>query len=280
VENIIPYRLFESSSDNITLEDYAWLYMLTYSYGGKMKYKSWYFDTRMGNGTTAETSLRKFDCVKVTDEFFEVIDMDRAKGLVKSEFGADTYADAIRLSIKLDKEQGKVDPLKGYRFNTIPEDIYLRENPKLDIYLDKIHDKFVDHWNSQRSVGKLIDSMARSRGIKEYNFANYLKMFPDEPKTFKIYRGIKDDYDPERNNTGYSCWTTSYEQAQRFSTYHFTGQQQFDPIYAEKGVILVSEASVDDVAVFTNSSEKEVIMKNPVEVLDKLEVNPRRDTEK
>ena len=106
-------------------------------------------------------------------------------------------------------------------------------------------------------------------------------MFPShDHEEITIYRGIKSNYDPEREKTGYSCWTTSYDQAERFATYHFTGGKQFTPIYAKEGTILVSETTFDEIAVFTGSSEKEVIMRNPVEVTDVITIDPSNKEQK
>ena len=96
MKNIIPYRLFEANSD-YSLPDYAWLHMLLDVYEGKMKFSSWAHDERMGYGSTAENSFRKFDCVDITDEFFLINDYEEAEKVLDSVFGTKSYEDAVRI---------------------------------------------------------------------------------------------------------------------------------------------------------------------------------------
>lgn len=94
----------------------------------------------------------------------------------------------------------------------------------------------------------------------------FIKMFPDEPNEITLYRGLKYKYDPKRNESGFSCWTTDIKQAERFAKYHFTGRMQFSAIYSDDPHILTTKVPIEQVAVFIGGDESEVILRNPVNI--------------
>ena len=261
MNHLINFKVFESKS-YLELADYAWLYLLVYPYDGVMFISKWVGDGRMGKGTSPEISFNKFNFINIGDETYTVNDINMAKKVLDKEFGAKTFEDSLRKS-KLLPAREKFDHF-SYPMNKIPYDMFMYKNPKIGKAFDTIEYRFTDHWNSQRSSSILLDKFAKSRRISEYNFENYFENFPDEPKTFKIYRGIKSEYDPYRGEGGYSCWTTDKDQGIRFAKHIFTGQLQLSPKYSDKSILLSTEVSLEDVSIFIGGTESEVVVRNPV----------------
>jgi uncharacterized protein with von Willebrand factor type A (vWA) domain len=58
--------------------------------------------------------------------------------------------------------------------------------------------------------------------------------------------------------------TTSYNEAERFASYHFTGGTQFSPIYSNTSVILEKDVPIDTEMVVITGYESEVILRNPI----------------
>jgi hypothetical protein len=254
-------KLFEEYNE-ITIRDVAWLYFLHYAYNGEMKIKSWAHDNRME--VNCDESLRKFKCVKIDDEFYR--STEECGKIVDEYFDCETFEESLRKSEELSEYKNK-DQFHGYPINTIPYDLFVNyKHREIHDSFSELHDIFADHWNSQMCLSKNVKRFLAVDHIKEWNFENYIKHFPDEPKTFKVYRGIKDEYNPNKNKIGYSCWTTSKKEAERFASYEFTGGKQFEPMYTDNPYVLEAEVSLDDVAVFVGGTESEVILKNPVKI--------------
>jgi len=254
-------KLFEHYNE-ITIRDVAWLYFLQYFYSGKMEIKSWEKDNRME--VNCDTSLRKFKCVNIDDEFYK--STEECDKIVDEWFGCKTFEESLKKKLEL-SEYKKKDQFYGYDINRIPYDLFtVFKHPSIHTSFKKAHNVFATHWNSQMCIEENIKEFLKLEHIKEWNYLNYFESFPDEPKTFKIYRGIKDDYDDDKNKKGYSCWTTNKKQAERFAKYYFSGVHQFEPEHAEKSHVLETQVSIDDVTVFVAGSEGEVILKNPVNI--------------
>ncbi len=270
MKHLTHFKLFESVQ-SLTLADYGWLYFITYSSQNVMSVKSWGNDSRMGDGTSPGKSFEKFPFIEITDKEYLLKDRDKARKILNDRFDCKTFKGAIRSSKKL---PGRGDDVMRYPMNTIPEDIYMHEHPKLEKYFSKISERFRSHWNANSSNPHILDVFSRSRGIKEYNFKNYFETFPDEPNSFIIYRGIKSDYDSGYLSDGYSCWTTSKDQGIRFAKHHFSGGKQFGPDYSKKAVLLSTEVSLKDVSIFIGGTEHEVVIKNPVGNVTVTELEP------
>jgi len=261
-------KLFEQYNE-ITIRDVAWLYFLQHLYGGKMEIKSWKDDNRME--VKCDESLRKFKCVTIGDDFYR--SSDECGKVVDEWFGCETFKESLRMKNKLSDYKNK-NTFYGYDIDKIPYELYIRfKHPSIDKSFNSMQNIFAEHWNSQMCMENNIKEFLKNEHIKEWNFQNFFEIFPDEPKTFKVYRGIKDDYNEKYNKEGYSCWTTSKTQAERFAKFHFTGGKQFTPEYADNSIILEADVSLDNVAVFIGGSEGEAILKNPVNItnIEKIE---------
>jgi len=257
---------------NITISDVAWLYLLHYIYEGQLSKKSWETDTRMP-GTTCGESLRKFDCVTDDSTFYE--SSKECVKIIDKYFGAKTFQDAVRKIQEFDeiyKQQG----IMGYPIDRIPYGLFMKKNPNIAKAFSTMSNKVTDHYNSQRCSSLVISNLLKNRRLKEYNFENYFNEFPNEPKTFKLYRGIKTEFIEKFNKEGYSCWTTKENQAIRFAKYKFSGGRQFYPVYSDDPYILETEVSVEDVAIFIGGGEHEVILKNPVNIINIEKMEPGR----
>lgn len=262
-------KLFEKfNKENITIPDVAWLYFLHYVYGGKLNVDSWKNDKRMGE--ICDVSLNKFDCVKIDNEFYRSSD-DCVK-IINKYFGAKTFKDAVRKQKEF--EEYKSENNYHYSIDKIPYNLFLKKNPNIEKAFDRISDRIVDHFNSQRCLSPIAEKLSKSRRIKEWNFEAYWREFPDEPETFKLYRGVKGEYESKRNETGYSCWTTNKKESERFAKHYFSGGMQFSPTYTKNPHVLETELSLDDVAVFVSGDEHEVILKNPVNITNIEKIKP------
>lgn len=266
MEFLKTYEKF--NRENITIPDVAWLYFLHYIYGGELKKDSWKTDKRMGE--TCDVSLNKFDCVKIDSDFYR--STENCAKIIDEYFGAKTFKDAIRK--QKDYQKYKREGLHGYSIDRIPYDLFLKKNPNIDKAFDTIRDRIVDHFNSQICSSRIAEKLSKSRRINEWNFKNYYEEFPEEPETFKLYRGVKGEYDPQRNKTGYSCWTTRKDEAERFAKHYFSGGMQFSPSYTKNPHVLETELTLDDVVVFIGGDEHEVILKNPVDITNVEKIKP------
>jgi hypothetical protein len=271
MHHIIKFKLFENK-DEITMQDYAWLYFIVWVYKGKLPIKSWKNDSRMG--VNIIDSLSKFEYISIDENYIIVTDMDKAKKIIDSVFGSKTFEDSLRRS--KDMPQRAKNDYWSYPIEHIPHELYMHKHPNLEKAFEVISDRIVDHFNSGRSHRVILDKLVKSRRLNEYNFMKYYNHFDSEPSKFKIYRGLKNGYDESKTTGGYSCWTTDKAQAIRFAKYYFTGQMQFSPSYSDDPHILTSEASLDDVAIFVGGDESEVIMRNPVNniTIEKLKPGP------
>jgi hypothetical protein len=237
--------------------------MLYYSGGGKLSIKSWGVDKRMGKNSTCDRSLSKFDCVINDGEFYKAT--DACVEVIDQWFGAETLKDILIKGDTLKKHDNNIK-FHGYRISKIPYEIYLYKNPEMREAFDKIYDRFAAHYNSQECNTRLINKLVRSKGIKERSLIAFHSAFPNFPDTITVYRGIKGEYNDERNKTGYSCWTYDKEEAIRFAKHIFTGGMQFEPMYSENPHLLEVDVRIEDITVFIGRYEKEVILKNPISI--------------
>jgi len=257
---IIEFKKFEKMAE-ILYCDVAWLYFLYYVYNGEMLIKNWINDSRMG--VDCMESFSKFPCVSIGNEY--ITSTIECKKIIDDFFGVKTFGDIF----KLQNELRKYDT-KSYKISRIPYSLFVcYKNPNIDKSFDRISDLIVDHFNSQRALTNILDKISKTRHIDKWNYKTAFEMFDGNiPEKIVIYRGLKCDYNPNIKSE-YSCWTTSLNEAERFSKYIFTGGKQFKPIYSTKQTILVSEVLFDDVAIFIGGEESEVIMKGDVHV-DKI----------
>jgi hypothetical protein len=262
---LLTSKLFEAT-EGIDINDYGWLYFLTYLYPTGMAIESWRdSDHRMGKNNTPPISFGKFPYVTIKDGSYQLTDVDKAKSVLDNLFGSKTFADSLRKCEEIPEQtpDGR-DAYDIYPLKKIPSDLFMKKNPKLRDSFDRISNRFTEHWNSMRSDRRILERFSKSRNIKEWSFKNYYYTFPEEPETFKIYRGLASDFDEEQNEDGYSCWTTDRDQGIRFAIHHFTGGKQFSPTFNEKAILLSTEVSLKDVSIFIGGQEREVVMKNPV----------------
>jgi hypothetical protein len=263
MNHIIKYKLFENNSE-ITYNDVAWLYFLKWVYNGKMSIKDWKEDKRM-NGQNCDESLKKFNCVKITDIYY--LASDDCNNIIDKYFGAKTFEDAVRKS--KDFYVIKTDSIwnRNYTIDKIPLELYLKKNPNIDKAFDTITNRITLHYNSQISDNRILTQLANSRRIKEFNFMKWFNS--GLPENFTVYRGIKSEYNKNyENHLKYTCWTTSLKEAERFAKYEFTGYRQFEPIYAKHQNILVADINISDVKVFIGGEESEIILQEPVKIKD------------
>lgn len=259
MNHIIKYKLFENNN-NITAYDVAWLYFLKYPYNGKMDIKSWEKDNRM-NGQNCDESFRKFECVEITDKHY--LAKDGCSKIIDDYFGAKTFEDVMKKGDEFETPKKSSVWDSNYPLNKIPLELFLRKNPAIDKAFDSIRERIRLHFNSQRSDSRILSQLSKSRRIKEYNFMKWY--YSGLPEKFLVYRGIKNEYN-EKFNREYSCWTTNIKQAERFAKYRFSGYMQFEPIEASTQTILVAEINISDVKIFIGGDEREVILKEPVEI--------------
>ena len=244
--------------DKIDIKDAAWLYFLAVVYGGKMPIKSWEKDNRM-NGRNFIDSMNKFpDLVYIEGddyfskkEAFKIIDKFFKKGLVES----------IQIGLK----QEEINPLdnRTYPILGIPYEYYLRRNKKVSKDFDKINDLIIKHYNSQSLYPHIINKILKVKNLGKFNLKNFINEYPDMPSKIKVYRGLKSK--PMEMEDGYSAWTTSKSQGERFAKYYFTGSYQTEPIISDKSYLLETEISFSDILVYIGGYEKEIILKNPVQ---------------
>lgn len=255
-------RFINENNNEITIQDVAWLDLLHNIYGGKLKISEWKNDSRMGPGTTIENSLSKFDCVKSDDLYY--LSSPECANIIDKYFGAKTIEEALEKQKDLKKYD--TEGYYGYIISTTPYINYMRKHPKIKDNFERIVDRITDHYNSQISSDKIIGRLSKSKNLKEWNLKTLFEMFDGNiPDTITIYRGLKDTYDPSYESI-YSCWTTSKSEAERFAKYEFTGGKQFKPIYANIQYLLIAEVKIDDILVAVGGSESEIIMKNPIEI--------------
>ena len=265
MKHIVKYKLFENN-DEITIDDVAWLFFLTYHYDGRLSIKSWCTDKRM-NGHICDESLKKFSCVKIENGFY--VSTDECKKIVDKYFGAKTFEEAILKGKEINvlKSKNLIDSY--YPINSIPYDLFLKKNPAIEKAFDLIQNRIVNHFNSQISDTRILSQLSNSRRIKEFNFMKWSKA--NLPETFLVYRGIKSNFNKDYNNE-YTCWTTSLTEAERFAKYVFTGGKQFEPKYSDIQQVLVAEINISDVKVFIGGDEKEIILKEPVEIKEIIKI--------
>jgi hypothetical protein len=245
--------------DNITIPDVAWLYMLKL-YNGKMDIKSWKNDNRMG--VNFITALNKFDCVTKDNEYY--YSTPECDNILHKYFGAKTFEETI--SKKSELKQYDIPGLYGYTISRTPYDLYMLNHPKLRENFDRIENRIRDHYNSQESNDKIIAKLSKSKDLKYWNFKNLYEMFDGKiPKIITLYRGLKQEYKTDYYTT-YSCWTTSKTQGERFAKYYFTGGYQFKPLVSEIQTLMIAEVTIDEILIVIGGDESEVIMKNPVQI--------------
>ena len=248
----------KENNQNITVPDVSWLYFLHWVYGGKLPIKVWKNDKRMG--VNCLDSLKKFDCVTITDDM--ILSSPECEKIIDEYFSAKTFEETLKL--KKDLVKYDISGYSGYNISRIPRDLYLRKYPNVDKNFDRIKERIIYHYNSQISSEKIIKKLASSRDLKKWNLMKIYEIFNEIPEKITIYRGLKDDYDPDDYHT-YSCWTTSRSQGERFAKYVFTGMFQ-GPILSNKQILLVAEININDALVVVGGDESEIIMKNPVEI--------------
>ncbi|NPV12817.1 MAG: hypothetical protein HPY57_13610 [Ignavibacteria bacterium] len=238
-----------------------------------MKSKDWAKDKRMG--VTFENAMRKFECVKFENGVY--YSTPECEKIIDEYFGANTFEEAV---IKCeDYTEYDIKGLYGYTISRTPYELYMKKHPKLEENFDRIRDIIVKHFNSQCCDDKILGQLHKSKNIKEWNFKTCYNMFGKIPEKITIYRGIKNDFDPNyyENKDKYTCWTSNIEQGERFAKFYFTGGYQFKPSYTKNPTLLVAEVKPEDVAVFIGSDESEIIMKGDVELKDvvklKQEIN-------
>jgi len=245
---ITNFKIFENDYF-ITIPDVSWLYFLHYIYNGKLKMSSWENDKRMF-GTICKESLSKFDCVMIKNGYF--ISNSDCEKIINDYFGSKSFEKSII------KKQEFIEYNDVYDISNIPYELFLKKQPNIQKAFDRISDKIVDHFNSQRSLQPLLEKMIKMRQIKKWNFKTMYDMVGNIPNYIKIYRGLKNGYDPNMNKK-YTCWTLNYNQAERFAKYKFTGSYQ-NPIYSPNPIILESTVKYDDILMVVGGDEYEVIM--------------------
>ncbi|MCK9416129.1 hypothetical protein M0Q97_05675 [Candidatus Dojkabacteria bacterium] len=270
---ITSFKIFESEN-NITIPDVAWLYLLHYVYHGKLKIKSWATDNRM-NGITCQDALSKFDCVKIEDQNY--VSTDDCVKIIDNYFGSKNFKEAVNSQKKLeiyDEEYRNNDVFnRKYPISEIGYKLFIRfKNPNIDNAFDKIQEMIRNHFNSQLSLKQILEKISKMRQIDKWNYKTAYDMFDGNiPEKITIYRGLKNEYDPNYN-LEYSCWTTSKDQGERFAKFLFSGGYQFKPKYSNNPTMLVSEVNFDDITVFIGGDESEVIMKGDVEIKEIIKV--------
>lgn len=271
---ITLFKIFESENE-ITVPDVAWLYFLHYLYKGTMKVNSWATDNRMDN-ITCQDALSKFDCVKIEDDNY--ISTKECEKIIDKYFGTKTFEEAVKSHKKLEKYDtgwrtyANVFDRK-YPISGIAYELFIRfKNPNIDNAFDKIKEMIRIHFNSQRSLKNILEKISKMRQIDKWNYKTAYKMFDgDIPEKITIYRGLKNEYNPNYK-LEYSCWTTSRDQGERFAKYLFSGGQQFKPIYSDDPTMLVAEVNLDDISVFIGGHESEVIMKGDVKIKEIIKI--------
>jgi hypothetical protein len=260
--------LFENFND-IDIRDVAWLYFLAVIYGGKMKAESWEKDERM-NGRNFAESMNKFPDLVYKEngyyyskkEAFKIIDKFFKKSLERS-----TYI--YQKGQKIDTASPFND--RRYSIYRIPYEYYMQTHKKISKDFDKINNLIIDHFNSQSVYTHIIDKILKVKNLDKFNFVKYVMEFPNKPPKIKVYRGIKSKY--MERKTGYSAWTTSKNQAERFAKYHFTGGYQAKPIHSDISYLLEAEISFSDIKVYIGGDEKEIILKNPVNNIKVIDIS-------
>ena len=254
-----------NSFNKYDIKDVAWLYFLHFVYGGKLKIESWENDKRM-DGRKSSESFSKFDCVKTTSEYYL-----STKECVKiiNKFFKMGFEEACRYK----KPRGN----KAYNISSIPYDYYLERNPSIENAFDRIRERIVYHFNSQRVSNQLMDQLSKSRRIKEWNISQFISNFPEDPKTITVYRGLKSEYKPDGGFRQYSAWTTSKKEAERFAHHHFSGGMQFSPIYSQNPHLLESKITYDDIVIYIGGDENEVILRNPVKNVKVTKLESKRE---
>jgi hypothetical protein len=271
---ITQFKIFESENE-ITVPDVAWLYFLHYCYKGKMKVDVWKTDTRM-DGISCQEALSKFDCVKIIDGNF--ISTKDCEKIIDKYFGSKTFDEAVKSQKKLEKYDTPTTTYvnvfdRKYPISKIAYELFIKfKNPNIDKAFDKIREMIIIHFNSQRSLKNILEKMSKMRHIDKWNYKTAYKMFDGNiPEKIIIYRGLKNDYNPNYN-LEYSCWTTSIKEGERFAKYLFSGGRQFKPKYSDDPTMLVAEVNLDDIAIFIGGDESEVIMKGDVEIKEIIKI--------
>ncbi len=271
---ITQFKIFESEN-NITVPDVAWLYFLHYVYHGKLEIKSWATDNRM-DGIICQDALSKFDCVKIENENY--ISTDECVKIIDKYFGSKNFKDAVDSQKKLeiyDEEYRNFKDFSNrkYPISGIGYELFIRfKNPNIDKAFDKIQEMIRVHFNSQRSLKQILEKMSKMRQIDKWNYKTAYDIFDGNiPEKITIYRGLKNEYNPNYN-LEYSCWTTSKVQGERFAKFLFSGGYQFKPEYSDDPTMLVAEVNFEDIAVFIGGHESEVIMKGDVEIKEIIKV--------
>lgn len=279
-------KLFEAftteTTEKLSVPEYAWLYFLTYSYGDRgLEAKGWKNDTRM-DGFKCETALSK--CVELGYATFENNIWKHTlegKKEVDNFFFKKNFEDALKYQkefVKYDNDNS--DAFKrGFPISHIPYEIWLWKNPTVEKSFDKMGELFTTWWNKMYHA-KTAAAMFRNKHIKLYNIKQLFNYYKGNiPTTIKLYRGITSDYRDDVRSDGYSSWTLSYNQAERFASYHFTGGMQFSPTYSSTSIILEKDVSIDTEMVVISGEEAEVILRNPVTdvKVHVLDHNPKKE---
>lgn len=253
--NSLPIK---ESTDQITVPDVAWLNLLCYVYKGKLSIESWHFDTRMGD-MTCDQSLSKFSGIKKEDGYY--VANSTHFDIVDEYF----YNDDLMGTLSLESDLKKYN-IPSYKISNIPFELFLKKKPEISKSFDSINDLIVDHYNSQTCSTSIINRIKSAKNIDKFNLMKLYRNYSTIPTTLIVYRGIKREYDESYNKSGYSCWTTSIDQAKRFSRYYFTGGYQFSPSESDVSYILTAEIRFEDIIIFIGGEESEVILKNPVKI--------------
>lgn len=269
------------SNETLTVPEMAWLYFLSYSYGDRgLEYDGWKNDKRMNN-VKCEDAMQK--CVNLGYATFEN-KIWKHTDLGKKKVDEFFYTKDLIQSLKRQKEFEKYDNKsediykRGYTISHIPYEIWLWKNPAVEKSFERMSDLFTTWWNKVYHA-KTAEAMFRNRHIKFYNAKQLFRYFDGEvPSIIKLYRGITSDYRDDVRSDGYSSWTLSYDQAERFASYHFTGGMQFTPNYSTKSIILEKDVTLDTEMVVISGDEAEVILKNPVKdvKVTVLDYNPKK----
>ncbi len=274
-------KLFEAfSSDDLSIPELAWLYFLSYSYPEGLKAESWKNDTRM-NKTKCSDALSK--CVNLGYATFENnMWKPTLEGIKKADetFFKKDLIQALKFQNEFTKYDNQSEDIfkRGYHISHIPYDIWINKNPSVEKSFDRMSDLFTTWWNKVYHA-KTAETMFKNRHIKLYNAKQLFRYFNGEvPQTIKLYRGITSDYRDSVREDGFSSWTLSYDQAERFASYHFTGGMQFSPTYSSKSIILEKDVTLDTEMVVIAGEESEVILRNPVKdvKVNVLSHNPKK----
>lgn len=221
-------------------------------------------------GILITDSFDKFkDLVETTDEYY--IAKEEAKEVVNKIFYRKNMKEAFDLAISLHKDYHNPDRFRGYPIERIPIELWLKKSD-IKNAIDAWHDElFTDWWNTEGN-SRIAERYIKKRGnklekINEFKLRKYY--FPEQvPEKLTIYRGIKQEYDPEHQKK-FTSWTLDKDQGLRFAKWHFVKGYSPKGHESEVQYLLEKEIDIKDMSIFIGGEEHEVIMLSPT-IPDKI----------